>query len=648
MKYRSEIDGLRAVAVLSVIFFHAGFKGFRGGFVGVDIFFVISGYLITTIILSDMEMETFSLVRFYERRARRILPALFLVMLCCIPFAWFWLPPDHLEDFSQSLAAVSMFSSNFLFWKESGYFSTAAELKPLLHTWSLAVEEQYYLLFPLFIMLFWKLRKRWMFGTMLLVAAFSLLLAELGTHQNPSATFYLLPTRGWEIAIGALIACCLIYSKNHFESIHSNKLICEMLGSLGLVFIAFSVCAFDKSTPFPGMNALIPTIGTGLIILFTSPQTSVGRLLGTRAMVGIGLISYSTYLWHHPLFVFARHRSLKEPSVAMFLMLSAMSIVFGYLSWRYVERPFRSRGHLGAKGVLRFSAFGSLLFIMLGMSGHFYEGFAQRLSQARQSILSFKDYDFSKYYREGTCLLDPEQSFYDFASECGPAGNHGTTMIWGDSHAAALSYGIRTKLSNVAQYTASGCPPAKDASVVGSPNCKEINDYVLNEIETIQPDELILHANWSSYGSPNPSIGLGPMLNYISKTIEYVSKISPGTHVKIVGSVPQWQPSLPDIIVSNDDPIFDKHFLPLDNAKYKELSLFDKQIEVRAKMSDVEFVSPIELLCKGDRCPAVIESDNGFSLTSWDYGHLTAEGSLLLAEKILDNNEVPNGLVYSP
>lgn len=206
IKYRREIDGLRAIAVLAVILFHAGFKAFGGGFVGVDVFFVISGYLITTIILSDMSRQKFSIVTFYERRARRILPALFFVMLCCVPFAWMWLRPVDFKSFSESLVAVSAFSSNILFWRESGYFGTASELKPLLHTWSLAVEEQYYVLFPLFLMALWKLRKRRVFGTLLLGGVLSLIAAQWGAYHKPSAAFYLLPTRAWELAMGALIA----------------------------------------------------------------------------------------------------------------------------------------------------------------------------------------------------------------------------------------------------------------------------------------------------------------------------------------------------------------------------------------------------------------------------------------------------------
>ena len=206
MNYRREIDGLRALAVLPVILFHAGFETFSGRFVGVDVFFVISGYLITSIILYDMEAGTFSLIRFYERRARRILLALYFVIFACIPIAWLWLLPPDMKNFSQSLVAVSVFASNIFFWIESGYFSTAAEYKPLLHTWSLSLEEQYYVLFPLFMLLAWHLGKKWIVGLLIVMAIVSLTAAQWGSLNIPSATFFLLPTRGWELLFGTFIA----------------------------------------------------------------------------------------------------------------------------------------------------------------------------------------------------------------------------------------------------------------------------------------------------------------------------------------------------------------------------------------------------------------------------------------------------------
>lgn len=205
-EYRREVDGLRAVAVVPVMLFHAGFQEFGGGFVGVDVFFVISGYLITTIILGELKRGSFSIATFYERRARRILPALFFVMAMCIPFAWCWLLPSDMEEFAKSLRAVSIFGSNILFAQKSGYFDTAAELKPLLHTWSLAVEEQFYVLFPLLLMLMWRFGKKWTVILLVLIAAASLGVAHGNVFDDPAATFFLLPTRVWELALGSFVA----------------------------------------------------------------------------------------------------------------------------------------------------------------------------------------------------------------------------------------------------------------------------------------------------------------------------------------------------------------------------------------------------------------------------------------------------------
>ena len=211
------------------------------------------------------------------------------------------------EDFSQSLIAVSFFVSNFLFWQESGYFETASELKPLLHTWSLAIEEQYYVLFPLFLMLVWWLRKRWILGAIIFIGIISLMLSQWGSQKIPSANYYLLPTRAWELMIGACIAFFFLYGSNKKDFVNNNKLISEVLALIGLIFICYSIVFFDEKTPFPSLYALVPTIGAALIILFTSSATKVGKLLSTKILVGIGLVSYSAYLWHQPLFAFSRY-----------------------------------------------------------------------------------------------------------------------------------------------------------------------------------------------------------------------------------------------------------------------------------------------------------------------------------------------------
>ena len=370
MRYRPEIDGLRALAVIPVIFYHAGFELFSGGFIGVDVFFVLSGYLITSILLGEHESGKFSLIGFYERRARRILPALFFVMAASIPFAWVYLWPQDLKDFSQSIIAVSTFASNFLFWTESDYFDATAELKPLLHTWSLAVEEQFYVLFPLFLALTWRFGKRQISFLVVAVAALSLIAAEWASVRFPSASFYLLPTRAWELFLGALVA---LYMSRKTD-IPGN----QTLSVLGLTVLALSILAFDEQTPFPGLIALIPTIGVAFIVLYTREGMLVHKALSNRLLVGVGLISYSAYLWHQPIFAFLHHRSIDEPTVGLLLTLIALTFALSWVSWRFVEQPFRDKHRFTRKQIFVSAVSVSGLFVLVGAVGHAFDGFPGR------------------------------------------------------------------------------------------------------------------------------------------------------------------------------------------------------------------------------------------------------------------------------
>ena len=273
MEYRQEIDGLRALAVLPVILFHAGLESFQGGFVGVDIFFVISGYLITSIILKEKSQDQFTLLGFYERRARRILPALFFVMFCCIPFAWVWMLPSDLKDFSLGIVTVTTFISNILFWQQSGYFATDSDLVPILHTWSLAIEEQFYLFFPILLLLIWKLGQRAIFSLFITLIVLSLALAQWASLNAPSANFYLIPTRGWELLLGVVAA---FYLFNKSSEIKLSLWIKNLLSSIGFLLIIYSIFIFNSSIPFPSLYTLFPTVGTILIILFASKETFLG------------------------------------------------------------------------------------------------------------------------------------------------------------------------------------------------------------------------------------------------------------------------------------------------------------------------------------------------------------------------------------
>jgi peptidoglycan/LPS O-acetylase OafA/YrhL len=373
MKYRPEIDGLRALAILPVLFFHAGFKNFSGGFVGVDVFFVISGYLITSIIVSERQAGKFTLMNFYERRARRILPALFFVMLACLPFAWWLLQPGYMYDFSESLIAVAVFASNIFFWRKSGYFDTDANLKPLLHTWSLGVEEQYYLFFPIFLLLIWRFGRGRMIMILLGLAAASLSIAHWSSINKPDAAFYLLPMRVWELLVGSFVA--FLSLKGGDEHRIANATIRDFICLIGFLLIAYAVYAFDETTPFPSLYALVPTLGAALIIVFSDFGTRAGRLLGNKLLVGIGLLSYSLYLWHQPLFAFARLENMREPNTSTFIILSGLALLLAYFSWRYIEKPFRTKNRINRGSVIVFALLGIAAFTTVGAAGVLSKGF---------------------------------------------------------------------------------------------------------------------------------------------------------------------------------------------------------------------------------------------------------------------------------
>ncbi len=339
--YRKEIDGLRALAVLPVLFFHAGFEIFSGGFVGVDIFFVISGYLITSIILSEMQDQKFSLLKFYERRARRILPALCTVIICSAIAAYCVMLPEQWRDFLQSGISVIFFASNIFFWLEDDYFAAVSEEKPLLHSWSLAVEEQYYIFFPLLVIALWRFGRNPMLYVIGFLALLSLISAEYGSRHYPSANFYLLFGRAWEILAGS-IAAFYLQKTNHDGRLY------DRLSWLGFILLCVAIFIFDKDTPFPSLYALVPVIGTLIIIICTRSDRGFGKILSHPLWVGVGLISYSLYLWHQPVFAFGR-LLVFEMGWTLKIALITISIILACLSYYIIEKPARHAWLKGAK-----------------------------------------------------------------------------------------------------------------------------------------------------------------------------------------------------------------------------------------------------------------------------------------------------------
>lgn len=497
MHYRKDIDGLRALAILPVVLFHAELKPFGGGFIGVDVFFVISGYLITSLIRAEIQQGSFSIVRFYERRVRRILPALFVILLFASIVAWWLLLPGQYDNFSQSVLATALFVSNVLFWKESGYFDAPAVQKPLLHTWSLAVEEQFYIIFPLFLLVV----HRWFKGRWIVwlapVTILSFAASIWGVAYKPSSTFYLAPTRAWELLLGSLLAIEV------FPRIRS-RLWLDLMGLIGLAMITWAVFTFTPATPFPGANALYPTVGTALLIYSgVDGETTITKLLGARPLVFLGLVSYSLYLWHWPLLVYGQIWNVYELTVAEKCVIVVFSFLLAVLSWRFVELPFRKQAGKIQTVPLFAGAMASIFcFSIFGLLGHISRGWPSRLPTRVQEIAAYSDF---KNPRQQDCLAEPGK-WISAQDACVYGANITPTYaVWGDSHADALISMIgkvADKYKQSAKFLAyDSCPPAIGLGR-GRPyvDCLAHNDDVMRYVLTHpEINTVIMISRWSVY-----------------------------------------------------------------------------------------------------------------------------------------------------
>ncbi|MEM5493506.1 acyltransferase family protein [Hoeflea sp. AS16] len=650
MKYRAEIDGLRALAVVPVILFHAGFELFGGGFVGVDIFFVISGYLITTILVEDIENKRFSIVKFYERRARRILPALFFVMLVCIPFAWMWMIPSEMKDFSKSLVAVSLFASNILFWKQTGYFAADSDEKPLLHTWSLAVEEQYYLLFPVFLIFAWRFGKNRVFWTIVAMAAVSLMLSEWGWRSKSSANFYLAHTRAWELFAGSISA--FVVQRRGVQ--HNN-----VFAITGLAAIVFSIFAYDERTPFPSVYALVPVLGVVLLILYAQKDTLPAKLLSTRAFVGVGLISYSAYLWHQPLFAFARIRLLGETTDLIMLTLSALSILLAFLSWRYVEKPFRADAITTRRHIRIGTLTGFIAFVSIGLVGIQQDGFGQRLDKFAgwsefQDIASVGSTHCHNAGRRTAAQLRQ-------ADFCVIGEGEAEVAIIGDSHAGALfeaanGYLIDSKKSAIA---ASGgyCAPLLNGFEAGD-GCNEVMELAINHAISSQTIKtIIIAAEWANYTSGyrlddepglwrddqgaavRASDNVEIFRRSFALTFDALSRSN--KHVLILLPVPEFSQDSYDWV--GHQLLFDRfadakaatsNLPPISVSEYEQRNDDVLTVFSRHTAQNVSFVPMTDLFCDINKCRQ-FSADNKILYS--DFNHVNYYGAQLIVQKIADN-----------
>ncbi len=618
LRYRPEIDGLRAMAVLSVILFHAGFELFSGGFVGVDIFFVISGYLITTIIVAELEGGGFSLLNFYERRARRILPALYVVMAVCLPLAWLWLMPSDVEEFTKSAMAVLVFASNIFFWHQNDYFDAATELKPLLHTWSLGIEEQFYVLFPVGLLWAWRLGRNRVLVLLIILSLLSLGLADYGARSHPVAAFFWLPTRGWELAMGALIAFYVEEKKRtHFPwALH------QTFSLVGLGLITYGVLAFSKETAFPGVSALIPTVGAGLIIVFASPETLVGRLLMNRVLVGLGLVSYSAYLWHHPVLAFARHRSLTEPNEAVIVSLVVLTFGLAYLTWRYVEMPFRRR-EIVTKGGLWKSALASAVVLAM-----FTTTLQLTSSDPQGAIVS----NMEKLYRFHTCFFGGSQTFETLLqNDCHLAkssthpvnskhpGLSPRYVLFGDSVAAHLYPGLVSVMGEQAIIQLNGgvCQAVRSGR---AQRCNDFYDWFVNDyVPSNKTDAIIVSSDWLNefqrVGENTFRVQLQALFEKLNghRVVVYSQAASLSVDIRRhAHKLKTFSMEAPENLTVGAE----------------NLTAVNTALREEAHKFGVGFIDISQLFSSGDQC---VVANNGV-FYFWDKLHLTLAGSVLVAE----------------
>lgn len=455
MKYRLEIDGIRAIAVIAVILFHADSRFLAGGFLGVDVFFVISGYLISNIIIGKLESETFSIREFYMRRARRILPALFFMTFVSVFLAWLFMSPEEILLFAKSVLSVNLLVSNLFFWRQHDYFDPSAEFIPLIHTWSLGVEEQFYIFFPLILIFLYRFSRNLVFPVILSLTFFSLVLADWAYEFMPAATFYLAPTRAWEFLIGGLLS---MYERNRILRPQT------LIAILGIFLIIFSFLWFDQRTPNPGLFTLLPVVGTLLFLRYSGENSLIVRVFATRTIRLIGLSSYSIYLWHQPLFSFSRIAFGELSNLETFLTIF-LALFLGFLSWKFVETPFRRPTMTSGKFHLRLLLlyfFFTTTFSVLIITN---SGFPSTKALSDSPVIESK--------------LDRE--------------------IWvlGDSHAGSLISGLAASVNYpVRDFSSPGCIPLINVDRYdfrGTPGlCKNKFDNLFDTIIDKDPNAVII------------------------------------------------------------------------------------------------------------------------------------------------------------
>lgn len=616
---RLDIQGLRATAVLAVVLYHAAPTALSGGFAGVDIFFVISGYLIAGILLGEMEQGKFSLLGFYERRVRRLFPALFTMLAVVLSVGAAVLTPTAYQELGRTAVSTIFFVSNFDFFSMSDYFDSDAEFRPLLHTWSLAVEEQFYLLFPLVLWLLVSYGRRWTRLALLLGAAISLALCLWALERNAAAAFFLTPFRGYELLLGAVLAGVPFPAR-------APQLLRDLISSAGLVLIGASLVLIDETMPFPGVTALAPCIGAAMVLFAGANGASFGgRLISGPFFSFFGALSYSLYLWHWPVLVLGKSVLLGEPNLLQATFLVLLAIVLATFSWRFIEQPFLKRRMqrkdlfaLGGAGMAAGAAIGGVIFLAQGLPARFdapaHAMFAESESYSPRRWACHNFLNDLRPYAEN-CVL-------------GAPGAEPRIAIWADSHGVALAYALAERVTqrgqSVMEITGSGCPPALGYSRLDQPLCAEQNAITLAGLTRDPRIETVIFAvNFAAYPREQwPAVMAG-----LTASVESVT--AAGMRAVLVYPIPVFDYDVPSALGMMVEQGRDPTHYALDRRGF-ETAMAAPHAHLRALRQRVGAgaVRPLDVLCTASRCPAYTPEHGALY---YNKDHVSLEGARLLA-----------------
>ena len=641
--YRPEIDGLRAIAVISVILYHAqivisGTQLFSGGYIGVDIFFVISGYLITSIILKELvKTGSFSFKNFYERRARRILPALMFVMLISLPFAWIYFYPIDLINFSKSILYSLGFSSNFYFhYSGLEYGSPEGLLKPFLHTWSLSIEEQYYIFFPIILLATFKYFRKYLIHILIVGFVFSLALADWTSRNYPSVAFYFLTTRMWELIIGSIIAYFEIKKGKRNQKFIFNQL----LSMVGFILILYSIIFFNDKIYHPSINTLIPITGVSLILWFTYKSELITKILSSKLLVSIGLISYSLYLWHYPIFSFAKNLDIYFEDISGKIILVILAIILSIITYLFIEQPARKKSSF--KIFFSFLLVSVFIIVTFNFTVIVKDGFLNRV----------KVKNYQPKHTFGYLVQNGKQCFGRSKDFCKFGSNEKKIIMIGDSQFGSLSFNLNDRVKSAYTFlpiTNPGYFHLNDSLLINVHTKKISNQYDklrenINNILNNSKDNIIILGGATSLYFHNKRVSGRALhwdyqfvdkdsLLFNPKSIEkdflnLINNLSLNNEIILVYPMPEIGRNLQKKKFENMIRVFNYKYSDFFKQNKEVINFFDSIIS-----SKVHKVYSYEAFCKIDTNLCLTHDEDNFYF--FDGYHPSLEGSKMINNLIM-------------